>query len=296
MLFSDMKQLTIKAEDGLLLSATLFETEAPKALVQIIHGSVEHKERYYEFAQYLCDHNYAVIISDNRGHGASVNTQYPLGFMDGVDQIIADQYVISKYICLLYPEIKLYLFGHSLGSVFARCYLRKHDDQIAKLVLSGMVHYNPFTPLGIMLTKAAIAISGKHAYNKLLRDAVMNNDDLSWLSENKENIEAYKADPLCGFAYPNSSVLTIMQGVQQLKESKQYQFKNSDLHILSISGKGDPVTGGTAGLRKSFRLLQRIGYHNFEQIVFPGMKHEVLNETNRLEVFNSVLYFFEQDY
>lgn len=295
MLFSDMKQLTIKAEDGLLLSATLFETEAPKALVQIIHGSVEHKERYYEFAQYLCDHNYAVIISDNRGHGASVNTQYPLGFMDGVDQIIADQYVISKYICLLYPEIKLYLFGHSLGSVFARCYLRKHDDQIAKLVLSGTVHYNPFTPLGIMLTKAAIAISGKHAYNKLLRDAVMNNDDLSWLSENKENIEAYKADPLCGFAYPNSSVLTIMQGVQQLKESKQYQFKNSDLHILSISGKGDPVTGGTAGLRKSFRLLQRIGYHNFEQIVFPGMKHEVLNETNRLEVFNSVLYFFEQD-
>lgn len=296
MLFSDMKQLTIKAEDGLLLSATLFETEAPKALVQIIHGSVEHKERYYEFAQYLCDHNYAVIISDNRGHGASVNTQYPLGFMDGVDQIIADQYVISKYICLLYPEIKLYLFGHSLGSVFARCYLRKHDDQIAKLVLSGTVHYNPFTPLGIMLTKAAIAISGKHAYNKLLRDAVMNNDDLSWLSENKENIEAYKADPLCGFAYPNSSVLTVMQGVQQLKESKHYQFKNNNLHILSISGKGDPVTGGTAGLRKSFRLLQRIGYHNFEQIVFPGMKHEVLNETNRLEVFNSVLYFFEQDY
>ncbi|HAC21733.1 MAG TPA: alpha/beta hydrolase [Porphyromonadaceae bacterium] len=295
MLFSDMKQLTIKAEDGLLLSATLFETEAPKALVQIIHGSVEHKERYYEFAQYLCDHNYAVIISDNRGHGASVNTQYPLGFMDGVDQIIADQYVISKYICLLYPEIKLYLFGHSLGSVFARCYLRKHDDQIAKLVLSGTVHYNPFTPLGIMLTKAAIAISGKHAYNKLLRDAVMNNDDLSWLSENKENIEAYKADPLCGFAYPNSSVLTVMQGVQQLKESKHYQFKNNNLHILSISGKGDPVTGGTAGLRKSFRLLQRIGYHNFEQIVFPGMKHEVLNETNRLEVFNSVLYFFEQD-
>lgn len=296
MLFSDMKQLTIKAEDGLLLSATLFETEAPKALVQIIHGSVEHKERYYEFSQYLCDHNYAVIISDNRGHGASVNTQYPLGFMDGVDQIIADQYVISKYICLLYPEIKLYLFGHSLGSVFARCYLRKHDDQIAKLVLSGTVHYNPFTPLGIMLTKAAIAISGKHAYNKLLRDAVMNNDDLSWLSENKENIEAYKADPLCGFAYPNSSVLTVMQGVQQLKESKHYQFKNNNLHILSISGKGDPVTGGTAGLRKSFRLLQRIGYHNFEQIVFPGMKHEVLNETNRLEVFNSVLYFFEQDY
>lgn len=291
-----MKQLTIKAGDGLELSATLFEAEAPNALIQIIHGSVEHKERYYEFAQFLCEHSYAVIISDNRGHGASVNTQYPLGYMDGVDQVVDDQYRVSKYICSLYPHVKLYLFGHSLGSVFARCYLRRHDDMIAKLVLSGTVHYNPFTPLGIMLTKCAIAVSGKHAYNKLLRDAIMNNDDLSWLSENKENIEAYKADPLCGFAYPNSSVLTVMQGVQQLKEAKQYQFKNSDLHILSISGEGDPVTGGAAGLRESFRQLQRIGYHNFEQIVFPGMKHEVLNETNRLEVFNSVLYFFEQDY
>lgn len=290
-----MKQLTIKADDGLCLSATLFEVERPKALVQIIHGSVEHKERYYEFAQFICQHGYAVILSDNRGHGASVSAQFPLGYMDGVDQIINDQYLVSEHFCLLYPRTKLYLLGHSLGSVFARCYLRKHDDMIAKLVLSGTVHYNLFTPLGIMLTKLAITVSGKHAYNKLLRYAVMNNDDLSWLSENKENIEAYKADPLCGFAYPNSSVLTIMQGVQQLNEAKEYQLKNPDLHILSISGEGDPVTGGTAGLRESFKLLRRIGYHNFEQIVFPGMKHEVLNETNRVEVFNSVLYFFDQE-
>ena len=291
-----MKQLTINADDGLGLSAALFESETPKALVQIIHGSVEHKERYYEFAQFLCEQGYTVIVSDNRGHGASVNAEYPLGYMNGVDQIVADQYLISKYICSLCPETKLFLLGHSLGSVFARCYLRKHDDMISKLVLSGTVHYNPFTPLGIVLTKCAIAISGKHAFNKLLRNAIMNNDDLSWLSESKENIEAYKADPLCGFPYPNSSVLTIMQGVQQLKEAKQYQLKNPDLHILSISGQGDPVTGGTAGLRESFRLLRRIGYHNFGQIVFPEMKHEVLNETNRLEVYNSVLYFFEQAY
>ena len=98
-----MEQVSITANDGLKLATTLFKTEDPKALVQLIHGSVEHKERYYDFATFLNDQNYAVIVSDNRGHGASVNETYTLGYMDSYQKIIDDQFLISEYICNLYP-------------------------------------------------------------------------------------------------------------------------------------------------------------------------------------------------
>ncbi|MGL5788084.1 MAG: alpha/beta hydrolase [Bacteroidales bacterium] len=290
-----MKHLWINASDGFKIAAAVFEHENPKALVQIIHGSVEHKERYYDFAEFLNAHDYAVILSDNRGHGESVDSVYTLGYMDSYEQIIDDNFRVSNHICAMYPDKKLFLFGHSLGSVFARCYLEKHDDRIAKLAISGTVEYNILTPLGIFLTKMAIAISGKRAYNSFLRYFIMNGKDVSWISYNKKNIRQYKADPLCGFAYPNESVLTVMEAVRELKESKHYQCKNPDLPILSITGAEDPVTGGEAGLERSFRMLEKCGYKNLEKIVFPHMKHEVLNETNHTIVYQAILDFWDEN-
>ncbi len=288
-----MKQCVILATDGLALAATLFEKENPKALVQIIHGSVEHKERYYEFAQYLNDNGYAVIVSDNRGHGASLNAVYTLGYMDSYEKIVDDQYRISLYFRSIYPDKSLYMLGHSLGSVFARIYLQKHDEEISKLVLSGIVYYNVFTPVGILLTQCIIALSGKRSYNTLLRRLIMNGDDISWVSASKTNLENYRKDPLSGYRYPNESVLTVMKAVRQLAESSHYACENPNLPILFISGAEDPVTGGKRGLKESFDLLKKAGYHNLKNIVYPGMKHEVLNEDDRLIVYKNVLSFFE---
>ena len=97
-----MKTFFLPTADGLMLSIALFEHESPKALLQIIHGSVEHKGRYYEFAQYMNDNGFAVIVSDNRGHGLSVDKQYPLGYMDSFQKIIDDQYLITmQFFCML---------------------------------------------------------------------------------------------------------------------------------------------------------------------------------------------------
>ena len=134
-----MKQFFITASDGLQLATTLLDIDNPKALVQIIHGSVEHKERYYEFAHHLNNNGYAVIISDNRGHGASTDGLYTLGYIQGFGQIIDDQHIISHYMKSLHPNSQLYLIGHSLGSVFSRLSLETVHVYIRKLLLIGSV-------------------------------------------------------------------------------------------------------------------------------------------------------------
>ena len=277
------------ATDGLMLSVALFEHDNPKALLQIIHGSVEHKGRYYEFAQYMNDNGFAIIVSDNRGHGLSVDAQYPLGFMDSFEKIIDDQYLITQYFRSLYPNVPFTLIGHSLGSVFARIYLEKHDDELTKLVISGTVSYYPPTPIGIGLAKILIGVEGKTAHSPLLRTLAMNGKDSKWISASEANRIAYAKDPLCGYAYPNESILTIFKAVNELKEISHYACKNPNLPIMSISGEDDPVTGGKRGLKESFKLLKEIGYHNFTNKVYPGMRHEVLNEEEHQIVYKDIL-------
>ncbi len=291
-----MKTLFLDAADGLQLSIAHFECDNPKAIVQMIHGSAEHKGRYYEFSQYLNDNGYAVMVSDNRGHGLSVNAQYPLGYMDSYQKIISDQYLISQYFRSLYPQKQLIILGHSLGSVFARIYLEKYDNEIHKLILSGTVPYFPPTPIALSLAKTLTKIEGKEAHSTLLRTLAMNGKDSRWLSASKKNRENFLKDPLCGFAYPNESILTLFEAVEELKETTHFECKNPNLEIMSISGENDPVTGGRIGLNETFKLLQDIGYHKFINNVYAGMRHEVLNEEECQIVYKDVLDFISEDY
>ena len=170
-----------------------------------------------------------------------------------------DQYQITKRIKTVYPDKDLFLFGHSLGSVFARLYLENHDNEISKLVLSGTVFYNIFTPLGILLAKTIILFSSEKGYNRTLRKIVMNAGSIAWVSESKKNLENYEKDPLCGYAYTNSSCLTVLRGVNELKKSSHFRCQNPSVKILSISGAEDPVTGGEKGLASTFHLLNKAG-------------------------------------
>lgn len=286
-----MEKVQLKASDSLLLSAAVFHAEETKAVVQLIHGAREHKERYYPFIRFLTKNGLTAIISDNRGHGESVNDRYPLGFMNGVDQMIHDQLVITKYIKGLYPGKDLYLFGHSLGSLFARVYIQEHDYEIKKLVLSGMPNYVPGVKAGIAFGNLYTALAGKHGYSRLLNYLSSNKISDSWISASLENLEAYRRDPLCQIAYHNSGALTIFEADKKIHDFHKYLCKNPNLEILSVSGEGDPITGGEIGLRDSILSLYKAGYRKIKSIVYDGMKHEVLNEDHNQVVYNDIVQF-----
>lgn len=288
-----MEEIKLVASDGLELAVTVFQSKEKntKALIQIIHGATEHKERYYEFSNYLSEQGYTVIVSDTRGHGASVSEAYPLGYMDGFHEVIDDQFEVTQYIKKKYPEKELYLFGHSLGSLFARIYLQKYDSKIEKLILSGTVNYNPAVHVGILLGRLITTIKGKSGTSRILNWLSNNRKDDSWISASQTNLEKYRNDPLCQYSYLNSSTLTMFRADRELRKYKQYECKNPTLRILSVSGAGDPVTGGKQGLKKSIDSLKRIGYKHISNIVYPGMKHEVLNEHDKALVYKDITKF-----
>lgn len=290
-----MKEIGIKASDGLELSCIVSIVDNSKACIQIVHGMVEHKERYIPFIGELNQAGYSVIISDNRGHGKSVNEEYVLGHIGTPEQMVEDQFAVTAYIRQQMKQ-PIYMFAHSMGSLIARNYLMKHDNEIEKLILCGTVQYNTGVGLGIALSKLICKISGKTKYSKLLY-AFSNNmsfkDDVSWISYSQENIKEYQSDPLCSFKFDAYGNLNLFKMDKNLKKYKKYEIKNQKLKILSISGKDDRTTGGTKGVRRSMEHLKRIGYRNVSFIEYEKMKHEILNEENNDIVIKDVLSFYE---
>lgn len=292
-----MKSLELTAHDGLNLATALFEAENATALVQIIHGAQEHKGRYFEMAEFLKNHGYTVILSDIRGHGESISKNIPQGYMDSLEQVLHDQKLISDTVKRLYPGKPLYLFGHSLGSLIARCYLQEHDNEIEKLILSGTVDYRSNVKAGVILTKLFTLISGKHGHSRLLDHLLgINGKDDSWVSVNAANREERRKDPHFFTSYKNAGSLTIATSNLYQRAFSRFKCQNPNLKILSITGEHDPITGGNKGLTLSVKNLQRAGYNHIESIVYTGLRHEVIHEdeNEKKKVFADLLTFFSE--
>lgn len=284
----------IEMDDGFQISAALYEASEAKGLLQIIHGAVEYKGRYEEFAGFLQEHGYTVLVSDNRGHGESVADKYPLGYMDNVDRMVEDQVQIMKWFKKRYPGKSLNVFGHSLGSIFARCMLWENDDEISKLILSGTVPYNVAAPLGVWLGNFIVKVEGKTACNKLLQTLSGLSADNTWIVHNPESMEAYRADPLCGYEYPNISTLTVIKADRILHKWKAYKVRNPKLPIMSVTGIDDKISGGPKGLKRTQNDLRKLGYGEMINKVYENMGHEVLNEIEREKVYKDVLEFLDE--
>lgn len=295
-----MRTTVIPAIDGLGLHMALFDCENPKALVQITHGALEHKELYYPFADFLNRNGYAVVLSDNRGHGDSVSKEYPLGHMESIGQCVGDAFSVTCFMKKEYPGKELILFGHSLGSVIVRNYLQEHDGEITKLILTGTANYVNMVNLGITIGKLCTLFSGKRGHSRLLDkiggSTIWHEDsyETNWVTTDRTFYTSFRADPKCRFAWDNAAALVVFEGDNNLKQFHKFKCRNPDLKIASFTGGRDPVVGGEDGLRDTVETLRRIGYRDVRTKSYPDDLHAVLFEQNQEEVYRDILKFIEE--
>lgn len=290
-----MEEVKIKARDGLDLYLIYSEVSNPKGMVQIVHGMCEHKERYIPFIQKLNDNGYTVVINDHRGHGKSISKEYPYGHIETPEVMVDDIYQVTKWVKEKNPNLDLYMFAHSMGSLIGRNYLMKHDNEIKALILCGTVCYQNGVDIAITLGKMLTASKqGKYKTNKLMyffSNACSFSEDVSWISVNQENVEDYINDPLCGFKFTNYGYLNLFRLAKNLHAYKKYEVKNPKLRIVSLSGKLDRTTGGTKNLKKTIKALNKIGYRNTSFIEYDNMRHEILNEKDTSSIYLDIFEF-----
>ncbi len=280
--------------------------QTPRAIVQILHGMSEHKERYFEFMQFLNSNGFVCIIHDHRGHGASVRQNNDLGhfYGGGFQSLVEDARQVSEWATENYPGLPLFLMGHSMGSLVARAYAKRYDDSLSGLIVCGSPSKNPAAPAGLMLVKLMALFQGKRHQSKLVQNLstgsmgkAFGNDptEAAWLNSDREAVLAYEADPLCGFALTLDGYQGLFELMTDVYRIKDWTAKKTSLPILFISGKDDPCMINQKKFMESIRLLKAAGYQSITHKLYPGMRHEILKEPNREAAYDDILKFINRN-
>lgn len=292
----------IKSEKDSLeleLCITLPE-DAPKAIIQFSHGMAEHKERYLDFMNFLSSKGYICVIHDHRGHGASVKSKDDLGYFysENINYIVDDLYQVTKFIKEKYPNLKVYLFSHSMGTLVARNYLKKYDGEIEKLVLCGPPTENKFSGFGVFMAKTMRPFYSKNKPNKVLNKMTFKsyNKNLKleneWICANPETVKKYNEDELCGNVFTTNGFINLYKLMKNAFTKSGWVMKNPELKIFVIAGKNDPVIQNERKFEQLVKFLNERGYKNTSSKLYENMRHEILNETENSKVYNDVLDFF----
>ena len=298
------QELTLPSRDGYKLALRAYETNEPKAVVKCIHGMEEHQDRYRPFAEYLQEAGYAVVTADLRGHGPTAPRLCHIADRDGHLRLLEDEEVILEEIHRRWAGVPVILFAHSMGTIIARVFLQKRSREFHKVVLSGYPNPNGAAGAGIVLTDLISSMKGSKGYSKLVDGMVLGpfgkavpdaKTPQDWLSVNPENVQRYREDPLCGARFTLGSYSTLFHLIRQMADAQQYEEVWKELPILMISGKDDPCTGGEKGRGDSEAVLRKAGFRELEIVTLDGMRHEILNETGKEEVFRIIREFMDKE-
>ena len=289
--------LTHTVPDGTVLHVHRWLPDgSPRALVQVVHGMVEHAARYAHLGERLADQGYAVYASDHRGHGRTAAGPDALGHLGdehGFADVVDDQVALTDHLLTEHPGTPVVLLGHSMGSFVARAYAARHGDRLAGLILSGTAGAPGLLGLvGVRVAELEARLRGPRARSRLMEALVLGpynrpfrpaRTRFDWLSRDEEQVDSYAADELCGGLATAGFYRDLLTGLRWVSEPSTYARFPKDLPVHVVSGEVDPV-GGAAAVREVADRLHEAGVRDVTTKVWPGARHEVLNETNRDEV------------
>ena len=292
-IFDEHTEMYITNTDGHDIFVRLYENENPKGIVQLVHGMAEHSYNYLDFINYLVDDGYIVIAHDHRGHGKSISEKYPNGFMRLSEELIDDTYVVNSYIHDKYPDLPIYMIGHSMGSMIARMYLQNYDDTIEKLVLIGTVEHSKIAPFGVFLGNIISFYFGEYQ-PAVLTPLLPGDGDDTWISYNMDNVIEKRNDSFRVFQFLERAVVVIIDLNNKMAKVGSYKMQNPKLKIHSATGADDIVTGSTSGLKDSIATLNKAGYENISYKEYDHMEHEILNEKDNKIAYDDILEFLNK--
>jgi alpha-beta hydrolase superfamily lysophospholipase len=273
-----ISELTYKSADGTQIVAYRWDPEnPPRAAVQLTHGMGEHARRYDHVAQALNEAGFVVYAQDHRGHGASADpASYgnlgPGGWAARVDDIG----LLSAIIREDHADLPLILLAHSMGSFAAQQYLLDHSADVDGVVLTGTAVIDLLEPALDLSQPLDLAM-----FNAAFAPA---RTDFDWLSRDEAIVDAYVADPGCGLGIDAEATKGMFAGARRLADPAQVAAMRSDLPVYIAVGENDPVNGGQALLTPLTDRYPAAGLDDVTVRVYPGARHEILNETNRAEV------------
>jgi alpha-beta hydrolase superfamily lysophospholipase len=296
-------EVEFRGDDGerLLLRRWLPEGRV-RAIVQIAHGLAEHSGRYARVAAALNAAGYGVYANDHRGHGPKSTTADLGHFADegGWDKVVGDLWTLNRLIAKEQPGVPIIFLGHSLGSFLGRSFIAKHSDALAGAALSGSNGKPPLiATLGRAIARAERLRLGRRGkseliikmwfgdFNKAFQPARTHFD---WLSRDEKEVDAYVADPFCGFPFTTQLAIDVLDALPYVTGPESLAAIRRDMPVYVFSGERDPVGANIQGLIAD---LKAAGFVRLTTRIYANARHETLNELTRDEVTRDLIAWLD---
>ncbi len=262
-------------------------------ILQLVHGMAEHIARYDSLGNFLADKGFVVVGHNHLGHGNTAKVQGFFAKENGWDALLADMHKVREAVQVEHPGVPYFLLGHSMGSFLTRCYLKTHSQGLKGAVLSGTGAFSTIEVLmGLILSKSLMLLGRGEKPAKIVDTLAFSANNrpfapaatpFDWLSRDQIQVKKYVDDPLCGFVFTACGYHDLFTGLKRLNHPEWVQEKS--LPMLFMSGARDPVGKSGMGVKKVIEKYEQAGLKDITFRLYPDARHEVLNETNRQEVF-----------
>lgn len=277
------------SEGGVTIAAYRWGPDGePRAIVQLAHGMGEYALRYAPLAERLAAEGYVVYAPDHRGHGDTASSPEAYGVLGetGWADLVDDVGRLSALATDAHPGLPLALVAHSMGSFAAQQYLLDHSGDVSAVVLSGTAAIDLLEP-GMDLEQP-MDLSAFNAPFQPQRT------DFDWLSRDEAQVDAYIADPRCGFGLDVAGGKAMFAAARQVADPARVAAMRRDLPVYVVVGSMDPVNGGLALVNELVRRYEDAGLEDVTLVVYPDARHEVFNETNREEVVAGLVAWLDE--
>ncbi len=276
-----------------------------KGIIQLVHGMQEHIGRYNDFANFLANNGYIVVGHDHLGHGNTAKCEGDFGYFadnNGWDRLVEDVHILQNKIHNEYPELPYIVMGHSMGSLIVRTYITKYDDHLTGVIISGTSGQKYGLISGKILIKIISAFKGKRYKSRLIEHLVTgsfnkkfepNRTPSDWICSDENEVNKFIEDKKCGKMFSVQAYYDLLSGTQYLSKQKNVN-KTIKAPILIFSGDEDPVGQNGKGVLRVYKMLKKDGTRNVYLRLFKNARHEMLNEVNKLEVYNFILDWLDK--
>lgn len=297
------REFTVLSRDGKtnLHTVEWLPEGSPRAVLQIAHGVSEYVLRYGDLAAYLAERGFAVVGNDHLGHGQSAAPGAPrlyFGPAGGWDAVVDDMEALRRREGKQFPGLPYFMLGHSMGSFLLRTYLIRYPGTVDGAILMGTGQMPPaLTAAGRAFCAAECRRLGEEGYSPAAQKLAFgaynkafapNRTAFDWVSSDPATVDFYVSDPLCGENPSVGLLREMLRGIAFITKQSNVERMNRNTPVLFVSGGEDPVGEKGKGVLRAYRSFQRAGVRDVSMKLYPGARHEILNDFCRREVYRDL--------
>ncbi len=279
---------------------TIPDSQPYLGIIQISHGMCEYIDRYEDVFKYFAENGFIVCGHDHLGHGHSADNG-ELGFFadeNGDILLVEDLRRLTIIMKKRFGALPYFLLGHSMGSFIARIYTAKYACELDGAVFSGTGGPNPASMAAVAASKTVALVRGAHhrspmldnlafgSYNKKFKPQRTSKD---WLTRDNAVVDRYIDDPFCSFLFTASAFCDLFTLYTKANTGEWADAIPKKLPLYLFSGDSDPVGNYGKGVKTVYKMLKERSLCDLSIKLYPGGRHEMLNEINKKQVYADLL-------